>query len=286
MKELTTQQPVVVGIDGSRAAIRAALWAVDEAVSRDVPLHLLCAIEHDDNQETEPDDAVRKLAVAEMAVRHAITAIEAAGKPVKIETEVTYRPAIASLIRASASAAMVCVGAVGLRHFRPGRLGSTAAALALSARCPVAIIRARDHHLHRPADGMVVEVGVSPDNGVLLGAAIEEAGLRNSAVQAIVCRRTAPETNGAADAEGDRRALADLDRRLAGWKRRHPDLRVESVAVHGSLLEYLAYQRRSVRLVIVGAHDHNHVSELVGPAGSAILQDADCSLLIVNQRHL
>ncbi len=29
---------VVVGIDGSRSAIGAALWAVDEAVSRDIPL--------------------------------------------------------------------------------------------------------------------------------------------------------------------------------------------------------------------------------------------------------
>jgi nucleotide-binding universal stress UspA family protein len=126
MKESATAQPVVVGIDGSKAAIRAAFWAVDEAVSRDAPLRLLCAIEQDDNQETDPDDTARKLATAEMAVRHAITAIEGAGKPVKIETEVTHRPAIGALIGASASAAMVCVGAVGLRHFRPGRVGSTA----------------------------------------------------------------------------------------------------------------------------------------------------------------
>jgi nucleotide-binding universal stress UspA family protein len=61
---------------------------------------------------------------------------------------------------------------------------------------------------------------------------------------------------------------------------------VESAAVHGSLLEYLAYLRRSVRLVIVGAHNRKHVSELVGPAGAAILQDADCSLVVVNQQHL
>jgi nucleotide-binding universal stress UspA family protein len=39
-------------------------------------------------------------------------------------------------------------------------------------------------------------------------------------------------------------------------------------------------------LVIVGGHNHKHLSELVGPVGSAILQDADCSLLIVNQQHL
>ncbi len=274
MKDLPAPQPVVVGIDGSKAAIHAALWAVDEAVSRDAPLRLLLAIERD-------DDA----AGAETAVCHAAAAIEAAGKPAKMETEVAHGPATGCLIRASASAAMVCVGAVGLRHFRPGRVGSTAAALAVSARCPVAIVRGRDDHVHRPAEAIVVELDGFPDNGVLLGAAIEEARLRNGALRAIICRRTATD-GGTADAEDTRRVLADLDRRLARWKRPHPELRVESVAVQGSLLEYLAYNRRSVGLVIVGAHNRTHLSELVGPAGSAILRDADCSLLIVNQQHL
>jgi nucleotide-binding universal stress UspA family protein len=278
MKELATPQSIVVGIDGSKAAIRAALWAVDEAVSRDAPLRLLYATERGDTREAE-------LAAAEAAICHAVKAIEVAGKPVKLETEVAQGPAIGSLISASASAAMVCVGAVGLRHFRPGRVGSTAAALAISARCPMAIIRARDDHVHRPADGIIVELDGSPDNGVLLGAAVEEARLRNAAIRAIICRPTAPD-RALAGAEGDRRALADLDRRLARWTRRYPDLRVESMAVNGGLLEYLAYNRRSVGLVIVGAHNRQHLKELVGPAGSAALQDADCSLLIVNQQHL
>jgi nucleotide-binding universal stress UspA family protein len=33
--------PVVVGVDGSDAAITAAKWAIDEAVSRDVPLRIV-----------------------------------------------------------------------------------------------------------------------------------------------------------------------------------------------------------------------------------------------------
>ncbi len=275
MTESAISKSVVVGIDGSKTAIRAALWAVDEAVGRDVPLRLVYAMEQGDSQAT-----------AEVAVRQALTEIKATGKPVKTETAVVHGPAVGSLIRASASAAMVCVGAVGLRHFQPGRVGSTAAALAISARCPVAIIRGHDDRRRRPAEGIVVEVDGSPDNGILLGAAIDEALLRNAALLAVICRRTAQADKDAADNERDRRALADLDRRLARWKRRYAELRVESVAVHGSLLEYLAYNRRSVGLVIIGAHNHQCVAELVGPAGSSILQDADCSLLIVNRQHM
>src|ERR1700758_5291243 len=49
--------PIVVGIDGSKAAMRAALWAVDEAVSREVPVRLLYAIEEGVAPEAEPEDA-------------------------------------------------------------------------------------------------------------------------------------------------------------------------------------------------------------------------------------
>src|SRR5262245_22307861 len=61
---------VVVGIDGSRSAIDAALWAVDEAVSRDIPLRLVFAIDPD-CAGTDPRDTARDLARAEVAVKQA-----------------------------------------------------------------------------------------------------------------------------------------------------------------------------------------------------------------------
>ena len=41
MTQLESSTPVVVGIDGSQAALDAATWAVAEAVSRGVPLRLV-----------------------------------------------------------------------------------------------------------------------------------------------------------------------------------------------------------------------------------------------------
>ncbi|MGD1236927.1 universal stress protein [Mycobacterium seoulense] len=274
MSESARTQSIVAGIDGSKAAIRAALWAVDEAVSRGVPLRLLHATERDDAPEH-----------AELAVRQAVTAVRAAGKPVLIETEVVAGPAVGSLIRSSASAAMVCVGAVGLRHFQPGRVGSTAAALAVSARCPVGIVRGRDGHRPQPGDKAIVEIDGSADPH-LLDAAIDEALLRGARLEAVISRRIGPAERGLGVSEADRQALADLERRLVLWKRRHPQLRVEPVAVHVGLLEYLAGPRGPAGLVIVGAHNRAHVAELVGPVGSSVMQDANCSLLVVNRQHL
>lgn len=124
---------IVVGIDGSKPAVQAALWAVDEAASRDIPLRLLYAIEPDDPGYAAHGAAARKLAAAENAVRYAFTAVEAADRPVKVEVEITQERPVTSLIRASAAAALVCVGAIGVHHFRPERVGSTAAALAFGA---------------------------------------------------------------------------------------------------------------------------------------------------------
>ena len=78
MNKLPTPESIVVGIDGSKAAVRAALWAIDEAVSRDIPLRLLYAIEPDDTASVRPEAAARRLAIAENAVRYAFMAVEAA----------------------------------------------------------------------------------------------------------------------------------------------------------------------------------------------------------------
>ena len=43
MKQLQSKS-VVVGIDGSQAAVNAAKWAVDEAISRQMPLRLVYVV--------------------------------------------------------------------------------------------------------------------------------------------------------------------------------------------------------------------------------------------------
>ena len=55
MRDLPLSPPsVVVGVDGSRSALDAALWAVDEAVSRDVPLRLVYAVDPDNSSGADP----------------------------------------------------------------------------------------------------------------------------------------------------------------------------------------------------------------------------------------
>ena len=105
---------VVVGVDGSPSALDAALWAVDEAVSRDIPLRLVYAIDPGNTAGADSHDAARELAAAETAVRYAFMAVESTGKPVKVEVEILQDRPTRALLEASRWAAALCVGAVGL----------------------------------------------------------------------------------------------------------------------------------------------------------------------------
>jgi nucleotide-binding universal stress UspA family protein len=164
---------VIVGIDGSRSALTAALWAVDEAVALDVPLRLVHAIEPHDSPRTS-ENAARALATAEIAVRHAFTAVEASGRPVKIEVEILQGRATDKLLEASRAAAMLCVGVKGIKRAVAGRAGSTAAKLAARADCPVAIIRGFEPSLAEPGS-VLVEVDGSSDGDAVLQRGIDEA---------------------------------------------------------------------------------------------------------------
>ncbi len=286
MRGPSAQGRIVVGVDGSKAAVQAALWAVDEAVSREVPLRLVCAIEPAE----KPDDqeqAAKRLAAAETAARHVAMAVDASDKTVKIEVEIDQDRPVAVLLKASRSAAMVCIGAVGLHHYQPGRLGSTAAAVATSARCPVAIIR--DGGLAGPDPGcIIVEADNSPHTGVLLETAMEEARLRSAPLRVLACWRThGGEIRGTQElADANRQVRAELDRRLAHWRRSCPDLDVQAVAVHGSLVDYLTDNAGKVQLVVVGSRDHLTVQQLLAPTGNAVLRRLGCSLLIADRQHL
>jgi nucleotide-binding universal stress UspA family protein len=276
---------VVVGIDGSRAAVNVALWAVDEAVSRDIPLRLVYAIDSTDKSDTDTEGAARKLASAELAVRHASTAVESTEKPVKIEVEVLQGHPTRVLMDASRAAAMLCVGSIGLNHFTEGRVGSTAATLAASAHCPVAMIRRQGGATPSKPGCVVVEVDESVDSSVLqLG--VEEAQLRGAPLRVMTAWRSRlTDIHGVrAASEGNRLVRARLDRSLACWRRRYPDLDLRSVAVNGSAVNYLAKHAADIQLVVMGCADRSDVGDLLGPTGSAALHDTDCSLLICD-RH-
>jgi nucleotide-binding universal stress UspA family protein len=230
---------VVVGVDGSKAATHAARWAVDEAISRDIPLRLVHVIEPAGAREG-------RLAAARSALRDAQRAVEAAAEPVKVETEILSGTPLAKLMEESRSAALICVGSIGLNHAKHG-VGSLSARLAASALCPVAVIR-------RPPGSRVTAkvsrvIVQADDDGVALHHAFEEARLRQAPLRAISISRAA----GSDDVDARGSVTAQLGRRIARWTRWYPDVRVESTVVRGSVDRYLAANDEPDQLFVTDA---------------------------------
>lgn len=245
MSDLHFAPSVVVGVDGSREATYAARWAIDEAISRDVPLRLVYVIDSLVPSGVDVHDAA--YAPARAALSDAYRDLAAAGKPVKVETEILWGRPLNKLMHASRSAAMICVGSIGLNHARRGG-GSVAAALAESALCPVAVVR-------RPSGGPAIpEVGVviaEVDNGRVLRHAFEEARLRGVPLRAL-CAQGAAASDDTGD--GNRWAQAQLSRRLARWTTLYPDVPVEPAVVCASVDRYLATNAEPDQLLVTDAH--------------------------------
>ena len=185
MREIPPPSPaVVVGIDGSRGAVDTALWAIDEAVERDLPLRLVYAIADRDRGAVDAQNIAHDFATGEAAVRYAAMAIESVDKPVKIEVEIVQgRPATA-LLSASRDAAMLCVGALGVDRATGKRVGSTVTELLARAHCPVAIVRPNRLNTREPG-WIVTEFDESPDGSTVLGLALDEARMRQRAASGV-----------------------------------------------------------------------------------------------------
>ncbi len=260
-------KPIMVGIDGSQAAISAALWGVDEAVGHGSPLRLVSVI-----KQTHPssDDYVRDLAHAETSLRKAQVAVEATGKPVTIETDIPRGPAGPVLVEASRDAAMVCVGSVGIGRYARSILGSVATRLAEKASCPVAVLRAS---LDEPPEinWIVVRMTDAPDNDAVVKYAASEAKLRRAPMLVLGGR---PE-------ELTEQADGAFERRVQDWRRRHPEVRVYPITTKFAIASFLRVNDERVQLAVISGAEADQLARLIGPAGHPLFHHPECSVLVV-----
>lgn len=280
MDENGTIAPVVVGIDGSKHATRAAIWAADEAVRRDAPLRLVHVV---------PDaSADADYSHARHILHKAWAAVESTGTEVVLESDIRRGDIVEELIDASRSAAMICVGSRGVdkhdAHRRPGhRRGTTAAGLALGAHCPVAIIRRR--HPRRPLTAqkwVVAALGDSPGSHSTLHAAMEQAQLRRAPVLVLT-----PWHSEAADRTvpvGQQELRAHLDGYIRDAESENAEFAMSTLPRPKDLSNLLAQSAGIDQLLVVGPENPELVAQVVSPKVRTILHKTNCSVLVLRNR--
>lgn len=273
-------RPIVVGVDGSDASVGAALWALEEAANRNVPLRLVSVtgIARTRASERMPSPEVE---YAESALRMASAAVVANGKQVKLETEILWGPASSALIAESANTALVCVASVGIGAVARAFLGSTVTAVAEGSQCPVAVIRPTSA---TQGSWVAVAVDTSVGDDAVVEYALHEARLRHSPLIAVGvgCNLFGVNTPEA------------TTNRTREWAHRYPDIEIETVPTWSNLADFLAKHHDDLSnrhgrsdatvsgpLAVIDSAEVSQLSGLVGPHGDGPVQHAQCSVLVV-----
>jgi len=261
---------IVVGVDGSDAAINAAKWAVTEAISRKAPLRLIHAIP--DRRADATGDESLEVEYAQTSLRAADAALQAMGEPVKVEGHIVHGSPEGALIDESRSAAMVCMGSAGIGRIARMVVGSTADAVAREAHCPVAIIRSSPE-AESNAEYIAVVVDDSPGNDAVLEQGFREARLRGAPILALgVWRWGLGEI-----------PYRQLDHRLGPWVSQYREVHVMPAAARRGAADFLNHTQESVQLAVVGSQDADKVARMVGPTGQHVSGRAGCSVLVVRE---
>ncbi|CAG7639937.1 universal stress protein [Rhodococcus opacus] len=296
---MNINRPIVVGVDGSASSLDAVRWAAEAAVRRESPLVLVSALltpgqygvpdaipsGYFDTQETESKKILEH--AADLAAR------TARGRTLEIETDLRRGPVIGVLLDHVQTAEMVVLGWRGLDEFTGMLVGSVAAALTTHGLCPVAVIRGLPGPEEPDLDGpIVVGVDGTKNSKPVLAAAFEEASLRGTALVAVHAwsdyklSMFFPDDTEFDWAPHEIAAQATLARTLSGWREDYPDVAVRTVIVRDRPVRNLLAQAERAQLLVVGSHGRGgYASMLVGSTSRALLQSAQCPLLIAHGRH-
>ncbi|MBJ8346978.1 universal stress protein [Antrihabitans sp. YC2-6] len=285
-------QSVVVGIDGSRAALHGALWAARIADVRHAPLAIVHTVPSgryfggDDELPIEAAFRRQDLGRAKRLLAHTASMVRKRYQEVDVSWRI--RPGVAAdvLLELSVQASLVVVGATGRTRAGARILGSTALQVSNAASSPVAVFRGQpDSRVHVLGDPRPVVVGV--DGGATseraVGQAFDYAAMLRVPVIAVHMWSAnhlpyGAEVSPDVDRQSENALLAEC---LAGWAEKFPDVVVIRVCKEGNAVTELLARSTIAQLIVVGSHGYGPLSGLVhGSTSQTLTSRSSCTVLV------
>lgn len=261
-KEEENPRRVVVGVDSSENAARAARWAAAEAVSRGVPLTVAHALDL-------PGGAALPLEPAGYAERRredgrkllqlTTDNLHRDFPKLRIDIELSDGSAAHTLSSMSLESALVVTGTRGHGGFTGMLLGSVSHKLAAHTHSPLVVVRG-----DQPEDVLnEVVLGVEynqPDAAIHFAfAAAQRYGAVLHAVRGWLPRTGYAGLTGTYIGdftEFRNEERRDVEQLLRPFASSFPDVKIEITAVRGNQVPNLIEAARGTRLLVVGAHRH------------------------------
>ena len=291
---MNARRTVVVGVDGSAAALRAVRWAVPEARRRRAVLHLVTALAWTEDRlvglpglgQAPYGQYLRTAAENGLAAAEAAALEADPDLPVERELVLGFPGGV--LLERSQTAEMLVVGDHGRGRIASAVAGSVAISVAARSACPIVVVRGAE-----PAPDRALPVVVGIDGTPLSEAAIpfafDAAAARR--VPLVAVHTWLDEINDPALAElvdwqtAAVQAEELLAERLAGWGEKYPDVPVQRVVARGRAALALLDQAARAQLVVVGSRGHGEIAGLLlDSVSNALVHGAGCPVAIVRTK--
>jgi nucleotide-binding universal stress UspA family protein len=284
-----TAKPVVVGVDGSEASLRAVEWAAAEARRHSWPLRVVSApapVPRVHAYSASPESIASALrGISARALDAAITRSEEVAPGLPLTTSLLAGPPALAIAESGADASMLVVGARGAGGFAAMMLGSVSRYVASRAPCPVVVVREESMAVHRE---IAVGVRDPQDTAEALAFAFEEAALRGADLVAVHTWYWLPAAlhrPAAGEDDTDRvsaEAASSLTAALEGWRQKYPGVPVRQDVVHGHPARVLASYSARADLVVLGRHGHpDGTGPGIGSIQHAVLDHAHGPVAVI-----
>lgn len=273
--------PIVVGVASIEHDLKAVDWAVAEAKSRSVGVHLVhcwarqrVAAWTDEFDHVVIPDLVRE---SEAILAKARSRAAKSGG-VRITTDVVNDDPADALAKLGRRATMIMLGSRHRNGIDRAMLGSVSNALVARASCPVVVLGAPTAP---PEIGARVIAGVSgtAQDAAVLEFAFDEAQRRGVGLKVICCWHLPFADMQLPPPEQANLQLAEV---VAGWRERYPDVDVQSAVVRAQPANALISASLSQELLVVGRRARRvRFGHLMGSVSLAVLHHATCPVAVV-----
>lgn len=283
--------PLVVGVDGSDASLRAVDWATDEAARRGLPLRLVYASRWErydlgdlvHGRERPPGQASAQDVV--------VAAADRAGRrnaQVAVTTDAPAEDTVTALLGEGRHASMLITGSRNRGALAERLLGSVSVAVAARAPCPVVVVRGDPGRIG-DAHGRVLLGVPDPAYGrAAVEFAFRAAAARGCALDAVRTWRCSahagadhPPRPGDPCLPCEKEAAAVLDAALEGLAV-PPGAAVRSSTVEGPAQQVLQQRSAAADLLVVGTGRRaGQPGPYLGRTAHAVLHHAHCPVAVV-----
>lgn len=284
-----SENPVVVGVDGSTGSLRAIQFGAQEARRLGAGLTLVHVVPNNSAMPADPIVAMPPIDLSEIGqaiLTDATAQANAAAPDLTVEAELRHGGRRRELVEASREAPLLVVGRDSRAALERLLFGNTVVGVAGRAGCPVVVVPPSWDSTARED---IVVVGVkSPSHArELMADAFAVASERGARLVVLHAWKLA---SGYDDIVADRVSMQDWSQRstreleaiLTEWRQAYPDVEVETRVEHEYAAIALERTSRHADLLIIVRRAHGISAAMhLGGTARAILRTAACPVRVV-----